>query len=41
MNARRLWKIFRLNFKMMYSRWFLAFIAFDFAVSFVSENGYV
>jgi len=37
MNARRLWKIFRLNFKMMYSRWFLAFIAFYFAVSFTAS----
>jgi hypothetical protein len=37
MNARRLWKIFRLNFKMMYSRWFLAFIAFYFAVSFMAS----
>jgi len=37
MNARRLWKILRLNFKMMYSRWFLAFIASFFAVSFVAS----
>jgi hypothetical protein len=37
MNARRLWKIFRLNFKMMYSRWFLASIAASFAVSFVAS----
>jgi len=37
MNARRLWKIFRLNFRMMYSRWFLAFIAFYFAVSFTAS----
>ena len=37
MNARRLWKIFRLNFRMMYSRWFLAFIAFSFAVSFTAS----
>jgi hypothetical protein len=37
MNARRLWKIFRLNFKMMYSRWSLAFIAFSFAVPFVAS----
>jgi hypothetical protein len=37
MNARRLWKIFRLNFKMMYSRWFLVFIAFSFAVFFVAS----
>jgi len=37
MNARRLWKIFRLNFKMMYSRWFLAFIAFYFAVYFMAS----
>jgi hypothetical protein len=37
MNARRLWKIFRLNFKMMYSRWFLAYIASSFAVPFVAS----
>jgi len=37
MNARRLWKIFRFNFRMMYSRWFLAFIAFYFAVSFMAS----
>ena len=37
MNARRLWKIFRLNFKMMYSGWFLASIASFFAVSFVAS----
>jgi len=37
MNARRLWKIFRLTFKAMYSRWFLAFIGFYFAVSFVAS----
>jgi hypothetical protein len=37
MNARRLWKIFRLNFKMMYSRWFLASIASSFAVPFVAS----
>ena len=37
MNARRLWKIFRLNFKMIYSRWFLAFIGFYFAVSFMAS----
>jgi hypothetical protein len=37
MNARGLWKIFRLNFKMMYSRWFLVFIAFSFAVFFVAS----
>jgi len=37
MNARRLWKIFRLNFKMMYSGWSLAFIAFSFAVPFVGS----
>jgi hypothetical protein len=37
MNARRLWKIFRLNFKMMYSRWSLALIASSFAVPFVAS----
>jgi hypothetical protein len=37
MNARRFWKIFRLNFKMMYSRWFLALIASYFAVPFVAS----
>jgi hypothetical protein len=37
MNARRFWKIFRLNFKMMYSGWFLASIASSFAVSFVAS----
>jgi len=37
MNARRLWKIFRLNFKLMYSRWFLAFIAFYFAMTFMAS----
>jgi len=37
MNARRLWKIFRLNFRMMYSRWFLAFIAFYFAMTFMAS----
>jgi len=37
MNARRLWKIFRLNFRMMYSRWSPAFIAFSFAVPFVGS----
>jgi hypothetical protein len=37
MNARRLWKIFRLNFKMMYSRWSLAFIASYFVVFFVAS----
>jgi hypothetical protein len=37
MNARRLWKIFRLNFKMMYSR-SLALIAASFAVPFVAPD---
>jgi hypothetical protein len=37
MNARRLWKIFRLNFKMIYSGWFLASIASSFAVSFMAS----
>ncbi|MFP3347752.1 MAG: hypothetical protein RXN90_00315 [Thermoproteus sp.] len=37
MSAGRLWKIFRLNVKQMYSRWFLALIAFIFAVSFMAS----
>ena len=37
MSAGRLWKIFRLNVKQMYSRWFLALIAFIFAASFMAS----